>query len=520
MKYLLIFDSISSGTRTCLYTADGNLVAQFLAPLPLSLSGYQAQQNAQDWWNSLVYGARQVSREIDVTQIAAISFTAQCMCCLCVDDSGTPLYPALIWSDTRAQELGPSVLQHSATSYPFTGTADHYGSCIQKLNWFRNKQPQVYQNTFKMLQCKDYLAYRLTGRMCTDFSDACCSCAFDTRQQEWSLPVLHQLGLDPSKLPTALPSTAVIGSVSGQAAQETGLSVGTPVVIGGQDFVCSALGAGCVQSGDVYLSLGSSSWIAACSEQMIVDDIHSMSNQIFPVSNTYLSMANLQGVGTVFKWLRNRILRYATPETPCVDPYRNIYPYTGLAERIVQSPPGANGLLFLPYLLEHAPNHPDPWTSAAYIGLNWHHTQEDLLRAAAEGVVFDIKTYLDLIVRQTGKSPAEITVVGTASHEAELLQLISDILDVPIKNLSLRGTTDPIGAAILAGYGVGIYDNFAQASRFWSEEQHFQPNPARSAYYRQLYSVFQDACTQLSSVQKELFLLNSCAPAQTLARGD
>ena len=513
MNNLLVFDSVSSRTSACLYTADGRLISQTSVPLPLSLDGNRAQQDPGDWRASLIASVRPITDAFDPSRIAAVSFTAQCMGCLCVDGGGSPLHPALTWSDTRAAELGPSALQDSPAQYAIAGTPDHFGSGIQKLNWFRGRRPEIYAKTAKVLQCKDYLAYCLTGRMCTDFSDASCSCAFDLKRRQWSRPILDRLQLDAGKLPDAFPSDAVVGSVSPRAASETGLAAGTPVVAGGQDFVCSALGAGCVHPGDIYISLGSSSWVAACSDHMILNRAYGISNQIFPGPDTYLSMANLQGPGTVFKWLRNRVLRYARPESSRVDPYRNLYPYTGLGKRLRQSPPGANGLLFLPYLLENAPNRPEPWASAAYIGMTWRHSREDLLRAAAEGVIFDIKTYVDLLAQSAGGPPPELTVVGPASRETELLALMADILSIPIKTLSLEGTPDSVGAAILAGNGAGLFDGYDQAHRFWSVEKRFQPDPARSAYYRRLYPVFLDACANLLPLQRRLAELHSSRPA-------
>lgn len=508
MMNLLVFDSISSGTRACLYTPEGTLCAQAYSPLPILLSGCKAQQDAADWWRSLTACTRQLLQSADASQIAAVSFTAQCMCCLCVDGAGTPLHPALTWSDTRARELGPYPCQDRTAFYTVTGSPDHFGSGIQKLRWFQVRQPDIYRKTAKMLQCKDYLAYKLTGRMCTDYSDACCTCAFDLVQRQWSAEVLARLDIAASKLPDAFPSNTIIGAVTDRAAAETGLAAGTPVVIGGQDFVCSALGAGCVHPGDIYLSLGSSSWIAACSEKPVLDRGCTMSNQIYPVPGTYLSIANLQGIGTVFKWLRNKILRYAEPDTNDVEPYRNLYPYTGLGQRIAQSRPGSNGLLFMPYLLEGAPNCPS-WSSAAYIGLNWRHSQEDLLRAALEGVVFDLRTYLDLICSTARQAPPSITVVGSAAHESEWLQLIADILGLPVKNTTLSGTPDSIGAAIIAGNAIGVYDGFDEAHRFWSFQHTFYPDPARHSFYNRLYSVFLQSRQQLLPIQKELHTLQA-----------
>lgn len=449
MMYLLVFDSISSGTRACLYMPEGTLCAQAEAPL----------------------------------------------------------YPALTWSDTRAQELGPYPDEARTDFYSITGSADHFASGIQKLRWFQARQPDIYRKTAKMLQCKDYLAYKLTGRMYTDYSDASCTCAFDLQKRQWSSEVLNRFHIAASKLPDAVASNTIVGTISDRAAAETGLLAGTPVVIGGQDFVCSALGAGCVHPGDVYLSLGSSSWIAACTQKPILDQDCTMSNQIYPVPGTYLSMANLQGIGTVFKWLRNGILRYAEPETKDVEPYRNVYPYTGLGKRIAMSPPGANGLLFLPYLLEGAPNCP-PWSSAAYIGLNWRHTQEDLLRAALEGVVFDLRFYLDRIHSVCGKTAPFLTIVGNAAHESEWLSLIADILGLPVKNTTLSGTPDPVGAAIIACNALGLYDDFDRAQQFWSVQHTFFPDTARHAYYNELYSVFLQSRRQLSPIQKQLHALS------------
>ena len=478
-------------------------MAEAYRPLPIKLSGRRAEQPPEAWTSCLKETAAEVLKKCPARP-AAVVFSAMSQVCLVADREGTPLGPAFTWSDSRAAEIEDPLEKtfssreiHRQTGFPNTPN-----SSIRKLYWIKEQEPEVYGKAFCMLQCKDYLAWKLTGVMATDYSDAASSGALDLEAKEWALPILSCLGLDKEKLPKLLPSYAEVGKVTEEAEKQFGIPAGTPVMIGAGDNICSAVGAGCVKPGDVYISLGSSSWLAACTEKPVFDSEGLFS--VFPhaAPGRYLSFVNYQTAGVVFKWLKNAVFQYDPEGSREVLPYKNVYPYAKLEEFLAGSRPGADGLLFLPHLLEGDSSRQEPFARGAFLGLSWRHTRADMVRAALEGVTFELRYFLDQITG--GSYPEQITVTGVASHERGWLQMIADVFGIPVMNTELHDTPDSIGAAIVAGYGIGDYSDMEQADQFRAFEETFVPVPEVRERYEELYGIFRHAFGEVSGTLKRL----------------
>lgn len=498
----LTYDIISSGIKTSAFSQDGKLLAHAYRPLLIHFSGNTAQEPVESWLSGFEETTREVAGQTSLQNLGAIAFTAMSQVCLCIDRDGAPLHEAFTWSDSRSEEVGDPISRRLSQDqvYRLTGLKNTPNSSIRKLFWIKERWPEVYEKTYKMIQCKDYLAYVLTGAVYTDFTDASSTGALDITTMDWSEEILSCLGIDRDKLPAIAHSNQIIGHVTDQAASSFGLPAGVPVVMGAGDILCSAVGAGCIEHGDVYMSLGSSSWVASCMDKPNFSTGASLNPHAIP--GKFLGFVNYQTAGVVFKWLKNEVFRYNPDGDRAVRPYQNIYPYEGMEEQARLSPPGTHGLLFLPYILEADPAHPEAWAKGAYLGLTWQHTREDMLRAALEGVCFELRRFTEGFTG--GKKPKVVTVTGIASHEGLWLQILSDVLGVPVQNTVLHDTPDSIGAAILAGQATGVYPDFAQADRFRAIEQVFEPDPARAAQYEALYPIYLDAFGGIEATLKRL----------------
>lgn len=502
--YFLICDIISSGMKTSLFSAEGRLLGEEYRPLPIRLEENRAEQPAEAWASCLKETVSGILKKCPDYPISAVAFSAMSQVCLCVDKDGKPLGPAFTWSDSRAGEIPDPLEKIFSDQYlhRLAGFPNTPNSSIRKLYWIRKMWPEVYNKTACMLQCKDYLAYLLTGIMATDYTDAATSGALDIEHGVWAAEIIEGLGLDRKKLPKLLPSHAIVGRVTKEAEGRFGIPEGTPVVMGAGDNVCSAIGAGCVEPGDVYMSLGSSSWVAACTEKPVFDD--DLLFSVFPhgVSGRYLSFVNYQTAGVIFKWLKNAILQYDPEGCREVLPYKNVYPYTAMEEFVRASTPGAGGLVFLPHLLAGDSSHRESWARGAFIGLSWQHTRADVVRAALEGVTFELRYFLEAVVGE--RKPKSLTVTGIASHERVWLQILADVLGIPVKNTELHDTPDSIGAAVLAGQGIGDYENFDRADDFRTFEETFFPDDGRHESYEALYEIYRNAFSGISETLKEL----------------
>lgn len=498
MKHrVLVIDLISSGIKASLFESGGQLLAQAYRPLPQRLEGDRAEQSPESWTQSMGQVVAEVGSQEALVGLSAVTFSAMSQVCLCLDGDGRPLGDALTWSDSRAGE-DPGLPQSLRA---VTGVEPTANVSARKLNWFRLHEPDVYSRTHKMVQCKDYLAWELTGVCLTDVTDGATTGVQELKSLRWCGQALDQLGISPEKLPRAVPSETVIGAVTECAAARYGIPAGTPVVMGAGDNLCSAIGAGCVENGDMYMSLGSSSWVARCIDSVDQDPGAPFAVLPHAVTGKYLAFVNYQTPGVVFKWLKNEIFRYDPRGRMPVEPYKNIYPYAGMAQQAEKSPPGAGGLLFLPHILPGDSSRPGSGDRGAFLGLRWHHTREDMLRSALEGICFELRRFAEGISR--GALPERITVTGVASHETFWLQMLADVLGTKIQNTNLHDTPDSIGGAVLALKALGVYPDFRQADRFRNIAQTFLPRPEEHRLYDRLYARWLQADSHTAELKFE-----------------
>ena len=494
-EYILTYDIITSGLKASVFTPEGQLITSAYRPLQMSFEGTHAQQDAESWWDALKSTTHTLLQQVEAEQIHCLSFTDQVQVCLCVDARGRPLHDAITWSDARSLEVPDPFMDMDPVAYQkLTGQQDTPHSPARKLVWIRERAPEVYAKTFKMLGCKDFLAMRLTGEFRTDYSDASCTGVWDIENARWDETLCSTCQIDPDKLPLAVSASEVIGTVSSAAAQETGLSTHTLVVMGSGDFTCSAVGAGCVSTGDVYLNLGSSSWIATTASDPVILPDGCIVNNVHAVPGSYLPLANIQESGTTFKWLSS-LLQYAGPVSSMVNPYQNVYPYDGMEALASQASAGSAELLFLPFLLGANAARYSPDISGRYLGLRSYHGRAELVRSALEGICYYFEMMRDILC--TGTKPTRILATGIASHERLWLQMLSDIFGIPVENTTLDTTVDSIGAAIIAGNGAGLLHEWDIADHFWQMQERFEPNDVPA--YREGYQRFLSAFQQLIS---------------------
>ena len=264
-KYLIAHDLGTSGNKASLFTTEGQYIGSTISEYGTDyFNANWAEQNPLDWWHAVCETNRLLTRNIDIKDVLAISFSGQMMGCVCVDRQGNVLRKAIIWADMRATKQADQILSKidKDVFYRTTGHKCSSSYSIEKLMWVRDNEPDIYKNIYKSLNPKDYIVHRLTGKYLTDYSDASGTNAFDLNTFKWSETIFDAAGIDIDKFPEAVPSTYIAGEISEEIAAECGLYPGTKVVMGGGDGMCASVGAGSVSLGKTYNCLGSSSWIA------------------------------------------------------------------------------------------------------------------------------------------------------------------------------------------------------------------------------------------------------------------
>ena len=465
MKYLLAHDLGTSGNKATLFDVSGRLLASEIAVYDVFYSNETwAEQNADDWWNAVKLSTKNLIAKagVDGTDIAAISFSGQMMGCLCIDKEGKPLRNAIIWADSRAvvqsERLEKKISQEEW--YHIVGHRNTPSYGIQKLMWVKDNEPTVYENTYKMLNAKDYIVYKLTGEVYTDYSDANSTGAFDIAALAWSDKIIEAAEIDRAKFPECKPSNFVAGCVLSEVAAELGLSTETKVVIGAGDGVAANVGAGSISPGKAYTCLGTSAWVTTTTDKPIFDENMRIVTWAHMVPGLYAPNGTMQYAGGAYKWIKDTICLSESDMAK----QKGISVYDILDEKIAKSPAGANGLIFLPYFIgERAPRW-DVDARGTLAGLKPENTREDILRSVLEGVSLNLSLILDLLRQHDDID--ELVVLGGGAKGKSWREILANAFDAKLLVPALLDEAGAMGAAVNAGVGAGIYEDYSAIDKF------------------------------------------------------
>ncbi len=500
-QYLLAHDIGTSGDKATLFDTDGKLVASHTSAYDTNFfNNNWAEQDPADWWPAVCESTRALLAEINPSDIACVALSGQMMGCLPVDSAGQPLRPSMIYCDQRAVAQADHLTAEIGAEafYAIVGHRISASYSIEKLMWLKANEPDIYAATARMLNAKDYINFKLTGQIATDYSDASGTNAFDLNTFEWSDTVIQAAGIDAAMLPDARASTDILGTITADAAAATGLLEGTPVAIGGGDGSCAAVGVGCVRAGMAYGYVGSSSWIAMASEKPIVDEQMRTMNWAHVVPGYLHPAGTMQTAGSSYQWLKNEIClaEVAHAEAQGVDPYQLI------DAKIAGSPPGAGGLIFLPYLMGERTPRWNPNARGAFIGLTLAHKRADMLRAVLEGVTYNLCIIADIFRAHVPFD--SVTVIGGGAKGAVWRQMMADIYNCRIDKLNVLEEATSMGAAVTAGVACGAFENFDVIGRFVSVDSTHQPDPDAAKAYDKIKPIFEKSYHALVEVYEDL----------------
>ncbi|MGD0090003.1 MAG: xylulokinase [Planctomycetota bacterium] len=500
-NYLLAHDLGTSGNKATLYTLAGKLAASRTCAYDTHyFNGNWAEQNPQDWWRAICESTRALMQGVNPAEVAVVALSGQMMGCTIVDKQGRSLRPSILYCDQRAGKQAGQILARISQKdfYAIVGHRVSPSYSIEKLMWIRENEPDLYARTHKTLCAKDYINFLLTGRFATDFSDASGTNAFDLNTMQWSQKIIELAGVDRGMFPEALASTAILGTVTSQAAQATGLREGTPVAVGGGDGSCAGVGVGCIKPGTAYNYLGSSSWVALTVEKPIVDAQMRTMNWAHCVPGYLHPSGTMQTAGSSYSWLKNTLCEVELQAAKA----QGLSPYVLIDRAVQNTPPGANGLIFLPYMLGERTPWWNPEARGAFIGLNLASKREDMLRAVMEGITLNLGLIVN-IFRQHVPIDA-VTVIGGGAKSAVWRQMMADIYDCRVQSLNFLEEATSMGAAVIGGVGVGEFKSFDVIDRFISVEHVAKPDPDSRERYRRLMPVFEKSYRALVDVYADL----------------
>ena len=484
-SYLLAHDLGTTGNKATLFDEDGALVASALETYPTHYDrpGW-VEQDPNAWWESVCRASAAVMEQAGITKssVAAMSFSGHMMGCVPVDASGAALRRAIIWADTRASDQVAALLRSMTPEeiYRITGTRPNPNYTLEKIMWIRDHESDVYSKTRYVLQSKDYIVSRLTGIFATDYSDASATNAFDLSKKAWSDDLLEAAGIPKSLFPEAMPSATVVGPVV--SADGVDLE-GVPVVLGGGDGACATVGAGVIRANEGYNYFGSSSWIAIATDQPVLDPGMRTFNLCHLEPTLYMPVGTMQSAGGSYDWMREVLFPEELGKTS-----DEAYEY--LNRWAAASPAGARGVLFLPYLIGERSPHWNENARGAFVGLARSHSSGDLVRAVLEGVAYNLRIIFDALTEQ-GARLGSLRMIGGGVRNPVLCQALADMLGIPIERLESGEFATSLGAAVCAGVGVGVFDDYGIAAELSPVAGTDRPSAERKPTYDQAYDLFQ-----------------------------
>jgi len=489
--YILAHDLGTTGDKAVLIDPERGILGSTFSGYPTYYpEATWAEQDPLAWWCAFCETNQKLFSQVKVApqEVAVVTFSGQMMGCLPLDEHGQPLRRAIIWADQRATSEAMRLLEAVGleAAYQITGHRISPAYSVAKIMWLAANEPTIYKKASTFLQAKDFIVQELTGKRGTDFSDACGTGLFDIKEKCWSEKMVQAAGIAPEKLPQAFPSVHVIGEVMDGAAKESGLSPGTPVVIGGGDGVCATAGAGVVKEGVGHIYLGSSAWVAVASSSPLLDPKLRTFTWIHLDPSLYSPNGTMHNAGSSLEWAKESLgaLEVKVAEWVGLSAY-------DILERAAQGGPlGAEGRLFLPYLMGERSPHWNPNARGVFLGITRKHSRAHLFRAVFEGVSFNLRIIL-LALRELGADVNELRLIGGGARSGLWVRILADVLSLPLEITAAPLEATALGAAMAGAVGVGLVSDFPTAAeKFIGLGCTVSPEPEASRVYDSLYEVF------------------------------
>lgn len=482
MHFIIGVDIGTSGTKAIAFTSEGHVIANaYVSYNPLTdQSGYHELQ-PDVLFNAVVTCLQNVVQKTGSVKdrLAGISFSAAMHSLIAVDNNGQPLTNAITWADARSMAHAHALknTQAGREIYRHTGTPVHPMSPLCKIMWMREHQPNVFAAAAKFISIKEYVFYRLFDQYLIDHSIASCTGLFDIYKKTWYEPALQTAGITAGHLSQPVSTMHIINGLKKEYALQTGISENTPFIIGASDGCLANLGSNATQPGDMSVTIGTSGAVRMITTHPEYDERERIFNYIL-TNELYVSGGAINNGVVLLKWYAENFLQRKF--TSAVD-------IEWFVKRAAQAPPGADGLLFLPYILgERAPVW-DAGAKGVFIGVHSGHDQSHFMRAIVEGINYALYQ-VAMSVQETVGPIQNMVASGGFINSSMWLQWMTDLFG---KDLAVINKEDAssIGAAILGFQAVNIFKKDAFTA-FSGTHQIYEPNRVQHSHYQQYYQVY------------------------------
>ncbi|ADU28842.1 xylulokinase [Evansella cellulosilytica] len=494
MKYVIGVDLGTSAVKIILVNQSGEVVNEISKEYALihEKTGY-SEQRPDDWLTNTINGISDLLNDFggNKNDIEGISFSGQMHGLVLLDENEEPLRNAILWNDTRTtaecEEIYEAVGEEKLLQ--LTKNPALEGFTLPKILWVKKNEPEIFTKVKTFVLPKDYVRLKLTGQLHMDYSDAAGTLLFNVSTKKWSNEILNIFGLSNDFCPPLVGSHEQVGTISSDVAEKTGLSPHTRVFAGGADNACGAIGAGILEEGSTLASIGTSGVVLSYEDSDDKDFKGTVHYFNHGAPDAYYTMGVTLSAGHSLSWFKEV---FAKEED-----------FNELLAEVDTIPPGANGLLFTPYLVGERTPHVDSTIRASFIGIDSAHERKDFVRAVLEGITFSLNESVE-IFRNQGKRIDTVVSIGGGAKNEVWLQMQADIFNAKIvKHASEQGPG--MGAAMLAAYGCGWFSSMKEcADTFLKVDKEFLPIEENVKQYEELFQLYKKVYTETKELNMDL----------------
>lgn len=502
MKYIIAYDLGTGGIKTSIFSENGtSLGYSFLSYETYFPKNNFREQKPEDWWEAVVKTTQEVIKKTSVNPecIVSLAVSGHSLGAVPIGMNGELLSDYVpIWNDARAKDQAEEFFAKTSKSDWYLSTGNGFPAelySIFKIMWYKDNAPELYWNTDKFIGTKDYINYKLTGVLCTDHSYASGSGVYSLKDFAYNDKYIMLSGITAEKLPEIKNSTDVIGTILPDVAQKLGLSSNTKVCCGGVDNACMALGAACIDDGDVYTSLGTSAWIAVSDEKPIVDVEKCPYVFAHCVPQKYVSATAIFSAGNSLRWVRDNFF-----VDLCEKENRGeINSYAEIDRLAKNSRVGANGLVFLPTLAGGSSLDKSVNARGGFVGLDLMHTREDICRATLEGVAINLRLALD-VLKKYCKTDKNMLIVGGGAKSDVWRKIFADAYNMNITTSKVAQDAGSFGAAAVAAVGAGVWEDFEKVKQLCTRESVIKPDSNMTSIYENILPLYEKILDMQSDI--------------------
>ena len=513
--YVIVYDFGTSSLKTCLFDISSTIrtVASSTASYKLYvLENGGAEQDAEEWWQAVCSSTKQLFGMTDITpgQVSGLAFCSQMQGVVLVDEQGCALRRPMSYMDQRGVRefkdcMGRGIVKVSGCSlYKLARNlrVNYAGSTsvkdpVWKYKWVENNEPEVFERVHKWLDVGDYLTSRCTGRIVRTADTAFATFLYDTRKgrEGWNEGLVKMYGVRPEHLPPIVECTDPVGKLTEKAASDLGLAAGTPVYGGGGDTTFVNIGAGCTKPGDTHIYVGTSGWVSTYLNRQTVD-IDAMITGVLSAKPGYFNYyAELETAGKCFEWVMEHLaldevgvyLQTATVADDFENTYAGLYDY--LSSEVSKVPPGANGVIFTPWLHGNRCPFEDSAAAGMFFNIRIETGKRDMIRAVLEGICYHLRWLLECESRKV-KTSNPVRFVGGGALSPVTCQMLADITGRTVETVDGVQEVGAIGTALVVAAGVKGVDVLELSRQLVKVAHVYAPNPENRAVYERNYKVF------------------------------